>query len=217
MALNRQKTYMILNYNSSPLSLLTKDRSYLLEGGTREQPAVLPLTLDEINTVNSNGCAFKYGLAWFEKEFEKEIYEDLRLINWQDILRDEQIEDIILNPTKEGLEKLISIDNEIYFNRIYGIYIGLKSVFAEISPRVELVIEQRRDELSQHKRKTEIIISKPTTQPHTESFNNSEVEDLKERLAKMEELLLVQNKINPPKSEEKTKEKPSVKNKAKTK
>lgn len=186
MVLEKQKTYMVLNYNSSPVSLLTKDRSYLLEGGTKEQPAVLPLTIDEIYTANTNGCAFKCGLAFFDKEFEEAIYEDLRIINWRNILRDEQIEDIILNPTKDGLEKLIAIDNEIYFNRVYGIYMGLKSVFSEISPRVELVIEQRHDELRNNQRQTEIIISKPENK--TNVFNK-EMEELKERLAKMEVLL----------------------------
>lgn len=189
MALERQRTYMVLNYSSSPVSLLTKDRSYLLEGGTRENPAVLPLTIEEINTSNTNGCAYKYGLAFFEKDFEEAIYDDIRLTGWREILRDEHIEDIILNPTKEGLEKFIAIDHEIYFNRVYGIYMGMKSIFAEISPRVELVIEQRRDELKKNQRKTEIIISKPVPKVET---NNEDVEDLKARLVKMEELLLTQ-------------------------
>ncbi|MEG0898442.1 MAG: hypothetical protein RSF40_01870 [Oscillospiraceae bacterium] len=186
MVLERQKTYMVLNYSSSPVSLSTRERSYLLEGGTRDHPAVIPMTIDEIGTANTNGCAFKYGLAWFEKDFEEAIYEDIRLTNWRDILRDEQIEDIILHPTKEGLEKIVAINHEIYFNRVYGVYMGLKSVFAEISPRVELVIEQRRDELKANQRKTEIVISKPTPKVGT---TGEDVEDLKARLAKMEELL----------------------------
>lgn len=208
MALERQRTYMVLNYSSSPVSLLTKDRSYLLEGGTREHPAVLPLTIEEINTANTNGCAFKYGLAFFEKDFEEAIYDDIRLINWREILRDEQIEGIILHPTKEGLEKIVRIDNEIYFNRVYGIYMGLKSIFAEISPRVELVIEQRRDELKKNQRKTEIIISKPTPKLET---NNEDVEDLKTRLAKMEELLSKQTSV-----QEKTSTEAKVENEPKT-
>lgn len=197
MALDKQRTYMVLNYSSSPVSIITKDRGYMLEGGTREQPYVLPLTLDEINTANTNGFAFKYGCAFFEPEFEKAIYEELRMLNWEDILHDEQIEDIILHPTKECLEKLIAIDNEIYFGRVYGIYMGLKSIFAEISPRVELVIEQRRDELKVNQRKTEIVLSKPIPKADTTS---ADIAELKAKLAQFEDMLSAKsnNEVIPP-------------------
>lgn len=75
MALQKERTYMVLNYGASPVSLTTKNGSFLLEGGTSDNPAVLPMTIDEIVTANSNGYAFKYGFAWFEKKYQDDTSE----------------------------------------------------------------------------------------------------------------------------------------------
>lgn len=193
MALQKERTYMVLNYSASPISLTTKNGSYLLDGGTHDNPAVLPMTIDEIITANSNGYAFKYGFARFEKEFQEDIYNEIFIRNWKEILTDEEIEDIIINPTAEGLERLIAIDNEIYFGRVVGVYIGLKSIFAEISPRVELVIEQRKNELHNKKRKSEIVISKHVANCESKnSVNQEEIDNIKSQnetlMAQIEEL-----------------------------
>ncbi|WP_206459444.1 hypothetical protein [Anaerovorax sp. IOR16] len=160
MALAKEKSYLVLNYNTNPVSISTRHDSYLIDGGSNESPSVLPLTIDEIITANSNGYAFKYGLLFFEEEYQEDIYEELRIKDWKNILTNLQIEDIILNPTKEKLEEILLIDNEIYFDRIVGIYTGLKNAGIDISNRVELVISLREKELSEKKRKTEIVLSK---------------------------------------------------------
>lgn len=205
MSLQKERTYMVLNYNSSPISLSTKNGSYLLESGTRSNPSVIPMTIDEIVTANTNGYAFKYGFARFEKEFQEDIYKELRLHNWKDILTDEEIEDIIINPTAEGLERLIAIDDEVYFERVVGVYYGLKSIFADISPKVAFVIEQRKSELHNNKRKTEIVITKNIassnkTEVKQEEFNNLKAQNeelakqLEEMQKKFEELMKSQGK-----------------------
>ena len=160
MALTKEKSYLVLNYNTSPVSISTRHDSYLIEGGSNESPSVLPLTIDEIITANSNGYAFKYGLLFFEEEYQEDIYEELRIKNWRDILTNTQIEDIILNPDKEKLERILLINNEVYFDRIVGVCTGLKSAGVNISNRVELVLSLREKELSEKKRKTEITLSK---------------------------------------------------------
>lgn len=191
MALQKEQTYLVLNYGTSPVSITTRHGSELIEGGSRDNPSAIPLKIEEIITANSNGCAFKYGLLRFEKEYEEDIYTEIRLHDWRNILTDQDIEDILLCPTKEGLERILAIDNEIYFNRVVGVYYGLKSIFADISPKVDIIIEQRRAEMRQNKRKTEIVVSKvEKAQPAIDQ--QSEIEKVKAQnallIAQMEEL-----------------------------
>ena len=202
MALNKETTYMVLNYNASPVSVTTRNGSELVEGGSDENPAALPMTIEEIRTANTNGYAFKYGFLRFEKEFEADIYKELRINNWENILTNQQIEDIILHPTKDGLQKFIDIDNEIYFGRIVGVYMGLKSIFEEISPKVSIIIEQRQLELKKHQRSSDIIISSNINQ---QSIDQNEVDQIKEQndmlmkqLEEMKALLSAQMKPSEP-------------------
>lgn len=180
MGLQKEKTYMVLNYNGSPVSISTKTDSYSISGGTSDEPYGIPLTIDEIVVANMKGMAFKAGLLFFEKEFEQEIYEELRIQNWEDILRNEDIEDILINPTKEGFEKIVKIDNEFYFDRVYGVYTGLSSIFSDIPNKSKLVMEARRSEIKEGKRKTSISLSKTKDEVKTDK-NNDTVKILKEQ------------------------------------
>lgn len=159
MALQREQTYMVLNYSGSPVCINTKTGSYCFQGGTKDEPYGLPLTIDEIVTANMNGSAFKTGLLFFEDEFEEDIYRECRINNWKSILKDWEIEDILINPTKEGYEKIINIDNNTYFARVLGIMFGLQSIFIDVPNKSKLIVEARRDELANGKRKSTIKIS----------------------------------------------------------
>jgi len=103
------------------------------------------------------------GLLWFEEEFQEDLYKECRIRNWKDILTDSEIEDIILHPTLEKLERLLAIENEQYFERCYGIYIGLKNSNHSIKQNVEHVMLARRKELRNRKYKTGILLTKKET------------------------------------------------------
>ena len=161
--LDKNKTYLVLNYNGSPVAVSTRHESYIIPGGSSESPSSMPLSVDEIVQINSNSNVFKMGLLWFEEEFQEELYKECRIRNWENILRDKEIEDIILHPTLEKLEKLLSIENEQYFERCYGIYIGLKNSNHSIKQNVENVMLARRKELRNRKYKTGILLTKKET------------------------------------------------------
>lgn len=158
MAIQNGAQYMVYNYHRSRVAVSTKNVSYLFEGGTKDSPFGLPMTFEEIATVNMNGVAFKAGLLFFDPRDQEDIYKELRIVNWRDILKDEDIEDIILHPTAEGYQKIINIDNDTYFDRVYGILFGLQSVFADIPVQSKVIIEARKNEIENHKRKSEIKI-----------------------------------------------------------
>lgn len=197
MAISKTKNYLVLNYGHSPIGISTRHENYLIPGAEGDVPASIPLTIDEIQVVNSNSPVFKVGMLRFEAKDEKDIYEELRIPNWQDILTDQDIENILLNPDAETLQKLVSIESEPYYERIRGVYMGLKSSGAAISLNVSNAIEARREELLRHKHTTDIrVTANPNGQNKTVS--SEEVDDLKRQLAEMQAMMakMVESQAN---------------------
>lgn len=189
MSISKTKTYLVLNYSSSPVAVKTKYESLLVPAGTRSEPGALPFGIDDIQTINSNSPTFKIGLLWFEEEYASDIYEELRIIDWKDILTDEQIENIILNPTMESLQRILNIENEAYFERVRGVYMGLKNAGYDISNRVEKVIEPRRLEFVKKQRKSQIKLVPSQTQNNEAVPTQEEFNSLKDQLAAMQSMI----------------------------
>ena len=187
MALERAKNYLVLNYNPSAVAVRTKHDSFLVPGGTKSEPASLPFTIDEIAAINSGSNAFKIGLLWFEPEYQEDIYRELRLDNWQNILTDDEIESIILHPNMEGLQRFLDIESDAYFERIRGVFVGLKNAGADISTKVAAVVNGRYKELVARKRKSEIRLT-PVAPKENPAEMRKQVEEMKAQLGEMEEL-----------------------------
>ena len=80
--------------------------------------------------------------------------------DWENILTDEEIRDIILNPTPEGVKKIIAITNPAMFERVRGIFIQLKNTnMYDISMRIATVINERYKELYRGQRNSAIKVS----------------------------------------------------------
>lgn len=208
--LDKNKTYLVLNYNGSPVAVSTRHESYIIPGGSSESPSSMPLSVDEIVQINSNSNVFKMGLLWFEEEFQEELYKECRIRNWKDILTDSEIEDIILHPTLEKLERLLSIENEQYFERCYGIYIGLKNSNHSIKQNVENVMLARRKELRNRKYKTGILLTKKEASTvneellkETQEKNEKLTHEVDELKAMVAQLLAAQQNTAPATAETK--------------
>lgn len=190
---DKNETYLVLNYCSSPVAINTRHESHLIEKGSRDNPSSQLFTFDEILQINSSSPVFKIGLLRFEKEFEEDLYEELRIRDWKDILTDEELEDIILHPTIETLSKILAIENELYFERAYGVYIGLKNASYPITKNVETVMAARRKEFKNKKYKTTISLEKKKDEDVVrEAALAEEVkkrEALEEKLASMEAMI----------------------------
>ena len=208
MSISKTRNYLLLNYCSSPVAVSTRYDSFLIPGGTEAEPGSLPFTIDEISVINSNSQALRIGMLWPEPEFRNEIYEEIRVPAWQEILTDHEIRDILLNPTLDGMQKLLSIDNDAYFERIRGIYMGLINAGADISNKVATMMEARRQEFAKNQRKTKIVLT-----PHedkTESDKDQRIAELEasmEAMRRMMEEYMSQkaDTPKPPKSAARTK------------
>lgn len=178
--LDKSKLYMVINYGKSPVCVATRSQSMVIPGSDGSVPAEQPLSLDEIIEINSLSGAFKLGLLRFEEEYEEDIYELLRIHNWRDILTDKQIEDILLHPTLDTLQRIIDIKDQLSFDRVRGIYTGLKSVAADVPGKVDTVIQERAREFSKK-------ITTSAIQLVPKQNDSAEMAALKEQMAAMQE------------------------------
>lgn len=160
MPIKDKQTINVLNYNDNPVVVSTRDTSYVIESAENGTPTKMPFSFQEIETMNGNGSAFESGLLRFESEDEAEAYETLRITNWKNILKNDEIEEIILNPTYDGLRRIVDIKSSSMFERVRGIYTRLKNDERnDISNRIERIVSTRYRELISGKIKTEIVLT----------------------------------------------------------
>ena len=177
--IDKNKTYLVLNKNSSPIVVDTRYDGYVIPAGTEEEPSSLPFSADEISQINSKAPVFKVGLLWFEPEFQKDLYEEVcHIRDWQDILSDADIEDAIIHPTIEKLNRILAIQNPMYFERCYGIYMGLRNANCALQRNVITVMNMRYKEMRHKKFDTGIKLTKSMiTEP-----DHSDLEETKRQL-----------------------------------
>ncbi len=150
MAIKDREIINVLNYGKNLVCVSTRDSSFGIPSCDDDgNPSVMPFSPSEITNINSNSNAFKSGFLRFEEEDEREVYEDLlRIKNWNDILKDSEIEELIVNPTKEGMKQIVAITNNSIFERIRGILTRIKNEGKyDVVNRVDNIINQRYLEL----------------------------------------------------------------------
>lgn len=169
--------YMVLNFSGSKVAVsTTKGVEYLFDSGSKEQPFGIPLKLDEIIGINMKSKAFKVGLLFFESQYEKELYQILKITNPESILKDWEIEDILLHPSFDGYKKILAINDDIYFSRVVGVMTGLQNAFIDVPTKSKILISAREQEFTEKKRKTEIVLERIIS----ETESDREKEKLKE-------------------------------------
>lgn len=178
----------VLNYNENKVSVMVSPTdSFTFEPSVDgETPSVIPMTFEQIRYAN-NYNTFRGGFLFFEDTRAKEIYEELGINNWENILNNKQIQEILLNPTYDGLKKIVDIKDSAVFERVRTAFHKLKSEGTnDISVRVQQIINTRYKELQNKKVNTSIVIEKKDI---VSSVPNQEVESLKAENKAMQEQL----------------------------
>lgn len=193
MATIETKTYPMCNYNTSGIIIVLRDTSIPMGGGRRDNPFVYPFTMAELQQIANSSNIIQTGWLRPTEEQKEFIYDALRIQNWQDILTEDEIETIILHPTVDGLNRLLSIKETLYFERVYGAYIGLKNVNAPISANVERLIKGRYKELQKGKLTTEFVVQAKDL-PTADSFvgstgSDDEINELKDKVDKQSAMI----------------------------
>lgn len=209
--LNETKHISVLNYNENCVCInIAPSKSVVLEASEYGEPNVLPLTLDEIRFAN-NSSIFKNGILEFPEDIEDEVYETLR-INKGDVLKLNEIRDILISPTKEGLKRIISIKSSSDFERVRGQFFKLKHEGYKLTLDIADLIARRYKELVNNQTVSKIIID------DADVVNNDKtrVAELEKEIAEMKKLLEIavnSNKKEPAKEQEITVKKADVQEK----
>lgn len=163
-------------------------KSIRLEPAMNGEPTSTPLTLDEIRYIN-NGLAFKTGMLEFPSDIEDEVYNELR-IDATKVLKLNELRDILINPTKDGLIKILSIASLSDFDRVRGQFQRLKYEGYKLTLDIADIIERRTKELFNNQIKSDIKIE----DANLGSKDNGRVDDLERQIAEMK--LLIESLTN---------------------
>ena len=184
----------VLNYNENRVSVeVAPNKSYSFEPSNDGViPTVIPMSIDEIRYAN-NSTAFKNGTLFFDKSREEEIYKELNITDWQNILSNDAIREIILHPTYDGLNRIIAIKDSAEFERVRAVFHKLKQDEThDVSVRVAQIINTRYKELLNRQINTSIVLTKKDI---PETVNSVEVDELKAQNAAMQEQMAQMQKL----------------------
>lgn len=160
------------------------NKGYTFEPGTVNDPCVIPIPPEEIQYMNSTSTAFKNGVLRFRSEEQEDIYTALG-IKKDDIMFIEDIDDALLNPTVENLQRMIDVKSSSQFERIRGRFYQMKNAGEDMSTKVKGIIDGRYEELRAGKLHSNIAVS-PVAKPVDASKVQEELETAKNQMAEMQ-------------------------------
>lgn len=165
----------VLNYNESAIFADTAKEHYKFSASRDGKiPSIVPMPLSELQYLASNTEGILTGWLTFDEDVKPEIYKDLRIPNWENILTNDDITEILLHPTLDGLQKIVDIENVTYFDRVRMIMFKLMQSGNDVTTKVSRIVDQRYRELQGKKRITDIILR----QKDTVSVSNETVNEL---------------------------------------
>lgn len=150
---------IVLNYNENQVCVDGSNENYNFRASNGIDPTINIMPMKELQFINSNTQIIKTGWLTFEDEFKEEIYKELRIANWEDILSHSDIEEILRNPTIDSLQKIIDITDSTYFDRVRMVMFRLINDGEDITTKVKSVVEDRYKELNRKIRKSNIKLS----------------------------------------------------------
>lgn len=177
----------VLNYNENEVFVDSSKEHYKFNASRDGvTPTMQNIPISELQYICSNTDVIVTGWLTFDDDEKEEIYTALRLPNWREILTNEDISNILTNPTMEGLQRIIDITNLTYFDRVRIVMFRLLNDGVDISSKVKNVVDRRYEELQKRQRISSIILN-----PRIEEkkVSNEQVQELSEQNAKLQEQL----------------------------
>ena len=175
----------VLNYNENDVFVDSSKEHYKFNASRDGiNPTMQDIPINELQYICSNTDIFVTGWLTFNEDEKEEIFTALRVPNWKDILTNEDIREILTNPTMEGLQRVLDITSITYFDRVRIVMFKLLSEGIDISSKVKNVVDRRYDELQKRQRITSIVLN-----PRVEEkkVSNEQVKELSEQNLKLQE------------------------------
>lgn len=204
----------IENHNPFNLCVRSNLRDYILspisEDGT---PTIEYLTLEELLWIDSNTNAIRTGLITINDDDRKAVFKEMKFEDGDEILTNSEIENILVNPSVEGLKRIISVTNASVFDRVYSVFVGLKEGGSvDISNRVINLMNERYKEFKRGQNVSHITIERTDTEKpisqdkakELEAQNASLKDEISELKEMMKQLMANQTQEKPKKTTKKT-------------
>lgn len=175
----------VLNYNENDVFVDSSKEHYKFNASRDGiNPTMQDIPINELQYICSNTDILVTGWLTFNEDEKEEIFTALRVPNWRDILTNENIREILTNPTMEGLQRILDITSITYFDRVRIVMFKLLSEGIDISSKVKNVVDRRYDELQKRQRITSIVLN-----PRVEEkkVSNEQVKELSEQNLKLQE------------------------------
>lgn len=177
----------VLNYNENEVFVDSSKEHYKFNASRDGvTPTMQNIPISELQYICSNTDVIVTGWLTFDEDEKDEIYTALRLPNWREILTNEDISNILTNPTMEGLQRIIDITNLTYFDRVRIVMFRLLNDGVDISSKVKNVVDRRYEELQKRQRVSSIILNPRIGE---KKVSNEQVQELSEQNAKLQEQL----------------------------
>lgn len=169
----------VLNYNENEVFVDSAKEHYKFSASRDgKTPSIIPISLSELQNICSNTEIIVTGWLTFDDSVKEEVFKELRIPNWREILSNSDIEDILTHPTLEGLQKIVNIENQTYFDRIRIVMFKLMKNGIDVTTKVSRIIDQRYDELRRRQRVSSIVLTKKDTTP---AVSSEEIKALSEQ------------------------------------
>lgn len=190
MSLDKENI-LVLSYNENQICVDGARESYKFKPSNGLEPVINIMPLSDILYINSNTQIIKTGWLTFEDKDKAEIFKELRIHDWENILTNDDIKQILIKPTMEGLQRIIDIDNISYFDRIRIILHALIQDGVDITTKVKNVIDTRYNELKIRQRVSSITLTPRNTAVHLDKITELEEQNklLKEKLDQFEKTM----------------------------
>lgn len=185
----------IENYNPFNLCVRSNLRDYILspisEDGT---PTIEYLTLEELLWIDSNTNAIRTGLITINEADRKTVFKEMKFEDGDKILTNADVEDILVNPSVEGLKRIIDVTDSSIFDRIYTVFTGLKEGGSvDVSNRVINLMNERYKEFKRGQNVSHITIEKKDTETPISQDKAKELEaqnaSLKDEISELKEMM----------------------------
>lgn len=188
----------VLNYNENSVFVDSSNGQHFKFSGSRDgkRPSVNVMSINEIKSIYNNSDIFQNGWLTFEEDEKEEVFKELRMTEWQDILSNNDIRDILLNPTADGLQKIIDIKSVPYFDRVRTQLFKLIHEDAPVVAKVKELVNARHKELQRRKRNSELVVKEKDI-PMTDEKAKKLEEQNANLQAQLDEMkLLMQQLVN---------------------
>lgn len=205
----------VLNYSGVKVCAEGRKKGYTFEPCRDGLPTFDFMDFEEIELINSRSPVFRTGGLRFDPADEVEIFEALGNYKWRDELySEEDLEDMIFNPTIENQERVIKIKDMATIERLRGKLVFYTNEETEgISTKNSDLINKRFRELCANKVNSQITIreikSEKTDSGEFESIKKQN-ELLQKQILQMQDMMSAfmnaQNKKSDEEAEDKTDE-----------